>query len=153
AERLERGLDNVLTAAGLRTARPSWQPQDGDLVADVETAIAATPARALAAEVELVAALPACLPCRRDAAALQLVLRNLLDNAIKYSSPGGIVHVDLEPRDGDAHIRVRDQGRGMDADELAHAFAPFWRGSDRATGGSGLGLHLVRELVLQHGGA
>jgi signal transduction histidine kinase len=41
----------------------------------------------------------------------------------------------------------------MNPDELDKAFLPFWRGSDHATGGTGLGLHLVRELVLAHGGS
>ncbi|MBL9078191.1 MAG: HAMP domain-containing histidine kinase [Planctomycetes bacterium] len=152
AERLERGLDNVLTAAGLRTTRRAWRPSGGDLVADVRQALETMQPRAQAAQVELAAELPTAAPLRRDAAAVQLVLRNLLDNAIKYSPAGSTVRVVLEALADEVRIRVRDSGRGMDADELAHAFAPFWRGSDLASGGSGLGLHLVRELVLAHGG-
>lgn len=153
AERLERGLDNVLTAAGLRTTAKASRPQPGDLVADVQQAVQAMQPRALATQVDIRADLPPSLPLRRDAAAIQMVLRNLLDNAVKYSPAGGVVHVELERQQDEARIRVRDSGRGMDADELAHAFLPFWRGSDNATGGSGLGLHLVRELVQAHGGA
>lgn len=153
AERLERGLDNVLTAAGLRTTTKAARPQAGDLVADVQQAVQAMQPRALAAQVEIRTELPPALPLRRDAAALQMVLRNLLDNAVKYSSAGGQVLVEAQQQATEAVVRVRDGGRGMDGDELQHAFTPFWRGSDHATGGSGLGLHLVRELVLAHGGA
>ena len=153
AERLERGLDNVLVAAGLRTTRRRTHPTDGDLVADVQQAMQSMQPRAQTADVGPTTALPATLPLRRDAGALQLVLRNLLDNAIKYSPAGGVVRVEVDSHGDEARIRVCDRGRGMDADELAHAFVPFWRGSDRASGGAGLGLHLVRELVLSHGGA
>lgn len=153
AERLERGLDNVLTAAGLRTTAKAARPQPGDLVADVRLAVETMQPRAQATDVDIRTELPASLPLRRDATAIQMVLRNLLDNAVKYSQPGNVVQVEVVRQGDEARVRVVDQGRGMDADELAHAFAPFWRGSDHATGGSGLGLHLVRELVQAHGGA
>ncbi|MEO6593409.1 MAG: HAMP domain-containing sensor histidine kinase [Planctomycetota bacterium] len=152
AERLERGLNNVLTTAGLRTAKNGPRPQLGDLAADVRQAVEAMQGRALAAEVELHADTPAALPIVRDSAAMQLVLRNLLDNAVKFSTSGGAVHVTLAEHGGTARILVRDAGRGMDPDELAHAFVPFWRGSDDAKGGTGLGLHLVRELTHAQGG-
>lgn len=153
AERLERGLTNVLTAAGLRTAARHGEPKPGDLTADVRMAIGAMQARATAAGVHLHAELPEALPASRDPEAVQLVLRNLLDNAIKYSPGSSSVTVSLATAGDEAVIRVRDQGRGLDAAELANAFRPFWRGSDRATGGTGLGLHLVRELVMAHGGS
>ncbi len=152
ADRLERGLANVLTAAGLQTAHKQSRPQLGDLAADVRTAVEAMRARAQAAGITLQAEVPPQLPTVRDGSALQLVLRNLLDNAVKYSTVGGAVHVTLTEQQGEARIVVRDTGRGMDADELANAFRPFWRGSDTATGGTGLGLHLVHELVQAHGG-
>lgn len=153
AERLERGLTNVLTAAGLRTAARHGEPKPGDLTGDVRTAIAAMQARATAAGVHLTTEVPDTLPATREPEAVQLVLRNLLDNAIKYSPAGSTIAVSLAASGDEAVIRVRDQGRGLDAEELGNAFRPFWRGSDRATGGTGLGLHLVRELVMAHGGS
>lgn len=152
AERLERGLHNVLTAAGLRATRRLGKPHEGDLAADIREAIATLEPRALAAGIEVRADLPDQASLLRDPAAIQLVLRNLLDNAIKYSPAGSTVHVSLQQDARHLHIAVRDGGRGMDADELAHAFVPFWRGSDKVSGGTGLGLHLVRELVAAHGG-
>jgi signal transduction histidine kinase len=153
ADRLERGLTNVLTAAGLRTAVRPLRLEAGDLAADVQQALAAIAARAEAAAVELHAeSLPPAVTAR-DAEALQLILHNLLDNAIKYSAPGSRVSVRLR-RDGDAFaVTVRDQGRGMSSEELEHAFQPFWRGKDTASGGVGLGLHLTRELARAHGGS
>lgn len=152
AERLERGLHNVLTAAGLRTTGTPMRAEPGDLVADVRDAVQALDARAHAADVTLGVRAPERLAIVRDPTAMQMVLRNLLDNAIKYSPPGTGVEVAVEALGDEARVTVRDAGRGLDASELAHAFEPFWRGDDQASGGAGLGLHLVHELVLAHGG-
>lgn len=152
AERLGRGLDNVLTAAGLRTAKRAPRLEAGDLAADVRAAVDAVRGRADASDVALAVDAPDALALRRDEAAMRLALGNLLDNAIKFSPAGATVRVAVARADGDAIVTVRDEGRGLDADEQAHLFEPFWRGSDAATGGAGLGLHLVRELVEAHGG-
>jgi signal transduction histidine kinase len=153
AERLERGLHNVLTAAGLRTAGTRLRKNVGDLAGDVRAAAAALEARALAAGITLEVEATRALPVARDADALQIVLRNLLDNAIKYSPEGRRVRIATTRSDHEATVTVEDEGRGFDATELQHAFEPFWRGSDVATGGAGLGLHLVHELVRAHGGS
>ncbi|MFN6193456.1 MAG: sensor histidine kinase [Planctomycetota bacterium] len=152
AERLGRGLDNVLSAAGLRATGRATALTAGDLVEDVRRAVEALRGRAEAGAVAVRLDAPATLPARRDETGLPLARRNLLDNAVKFSPPRSAVHVALA-RDGDtATVTVRDAGRGLDAEELAHLFEPFWRGSDAATGGAGLGLSLVRELVAAHGG-
>lgn len=153
AERLERGLHNVLKAAGLRSARTEAARTRGDLAADVRDAVDAMQARAQAADISLEVHAPETLEALRDAAALQLVLRNLLDNSIKFSPAGTTVRVEVVQHDGEARLLVHDRGRGLDEQERASAFQPFWRGDDRASGGTGLGLHLVREMVSAHGGA
>ncbi len=152
AERLERGLHNVLKAAGLRSTGAAMARSAGDLTEDLQQAVDAMQARALAAEVRLEVDATAPMATQRDPAAIQLVLRNLLDNAIKYSPSATTIEVALKQRGGDAEFTVRDHGRGMDAPERANAFRPFWRGDDRATGGAGLGLHLAQEMVVAHGG-
>ena len=152
SQRLERGLANVLTAAGLLTTRERAPARShGDLAADVQRAVVTMQPRAEAAGIELATQL-AAVPLVRDAEALQLVLHNLLDNAVKFSPRGSRVEVALHADDRDAVLSIRDRGTGMDPETLANAFTPFWRGTDGATGGTGLGLHLVRELVHAHGG-
>lgn len=157
-QRLEHGLTNVLTAAGLRStgrgvsASFSHRARQGDLADDVADALAFLAARAEAAGITLVRGPMASFATLRDPEGMQLVLRNLIDNAIKYSTSGQRVTVELESVGETARLRVCDEGAGMDATALAHAFDPFWRSPDPARGGTGLGLHLVRETVRAHGG-
>ena len=95
------------------------------------------------------------LPVRGDATRLAQVVSNLLTNAAKYTPAGGRIAV-LAVRDGESvELRVRDNGIGISPDVLAHVFDLFVQerqGLDRAHGGLGLGLTIVRNLVQLHGG-
>jgi signal transduction histidine kinase len=139
----------VLLLDSLRDGRVDADKRARYLAAGLHEAVRG---RAEAGDVSVRLDAPTTLPARRDETALQLALRNLLDNAVKFSPPQSAVHVTIARDGGDATVVVRDAGRGLDAEERAHLFEPFWRGSDVATGGAGLGLHLVRELVAAHGG-
>jgi signal transduction histidine kinase/CheY-like chemotaxis protein len=91
-----------------------------------------------------------------DATRLEQVLTNLLNNAAKYTEPGGVIRLAVEHAGGDAVVRVRDTGIGMLPEVLARAFELFVqgdRGLARSEGGLGIGLTLVRSLVEMHGGA
>ena len=90
-----------------------------------------------------------------DRGRLAQVLANLLSNAAKYTDPGGDIAVTLSAREGEAMIAVRDTGRGLEPSELESLFDLFHqldRTLDRAEGGLGIGLALVRSLVSMHGG-
>jgi two-component system CheB/CheR fusion protein len=90
-----------------------------------------------------------------DATRLEQVVVNLLSNAVKYTEPGGRVEVAAERSGSDAVIRVRDDGIGIAPDLLPRIFDLFVqaeRGLDRAQGGLGIGLSVVRSLVALHGG-
>jgi CheY-like chemotaxis protein len=95
------------------------------------------------------------LTVRGDATRLSQVLMNLLSNAHKYTPAGGHVRVALE-RDGRfAQLRVSDDGLGIKPELLPHVFDLFVQGErslDRAEGGLGIGLTLVRDLVELQGG-
>ncbi|HEY1229635.1 MAG TPA: hybrid sensor histidine kinase/response regulator, partial [Ramlibacter sp.] len=91
-----------------------------------------------------------------DATRLRQVVDNLLDNAIKYSFAGGRVHVALDHEADRARLRLDDDGDGIAAADLGSIFEPFVQGDrslDRAAGGLGLGLSMVRGLVELHGGS
>jgi two-component system phosphate regulon sensor histidine kinase PhoR len=79
----------------------------------------------------------------------------LIDNAIKYSEPGGVAVVSVERMDGDVVISVEDHGAGIEKRHLPRLFERFYR-TDRARsreqGGTGLGLAIVKHIALVHGG-
>jgi two-component system sensor histidine kinase BaeS len=90
-----------------------------------------------------------------DADRLEQVMRNLLNNARTHTPADGRITVRLSTTDEAVTIAVHDTGRGIDAEHLPHVFDRFYRADTsraRATGGAGLGLAIVRQLVLAHGG-
>ncbi|WP_158531636.1 MULTISPECIES: hybrid sensor histidine kinase/response regulator [unclassified Meiothermus] len=79
----------------------------------------------------------------------------LLDNALKYTPPGGKVHLALLHQGGHAELRVSDTGNGIAPQDLPHVFERFYRADQsrrRDPGGSGLGLSIAKWIVEQHGG-
>ncbi|MGW2056932.1 sensor histidine kinase [Streptomyces sp. NPDC001840] len=87
---------------------------------------------------------------RAEPAALERALVNVLDNAVKFSPPGGTVEVAVAEG---GELTVRDHGPGIPADELPYVFERFWRSpSARALPGSGLGLSIVARTIQQTGG-
>ncbi len=90
-----------------------------------------------------------------DPGRLEQVVANLLSNSLAYTEPGGKVSL-TAGRDGrEAFVEVADTGVGIDPEDLGHIYTRFWRGDrsrSRATGGSGIGLAIVRELVRAHEG-
>jgi heavy metal sensor kinase len=98
-------------------------------------------------------------PVRGDDQALRRLMLILLDNAVKYTPPGGSVTVSLsvERRPGDetAVVEVRDTGIGIAPEDLPHIFERFYRAAkdrSRASGGSGLGLSIAHWIAVRHGG-
>jgi heavy metal sensor kinase len=88
-----------------------------------------------------------------DRTRLEQVAANLIDNAVKYTPPGGQVDVEVGREGTNAVLRVRDTGAGIRADELPRIFERLFRGDQsRAERGLGLGLSLVRAIVQAHGG-
>ena len=90
-----------------------------------------------------------------DAARLEQILSNLLNNAARYTMPGGQIWISASRVEDEAEIRVRDTGIGVPPDVLERVFEPFMQSDDslaRSDGGLGVGLTLVRSLVEIHGG-
>ncbi|WP_410596085.1 ATP-binding protein [Amycolatopsis sp. lyj-23] len=87
-------------------------------------------------------------------AAVERALLNVLDNAAKWSPPGGTVRVAMTVEDGSVCVRVDDEGPGIPEADLPHVFERFYRAdAARALPGSGLGLAIVEQVLIQHGGS
>ncbi|MEF9873612.1 MAG: ATP-binding protein [Glutamicibacter sp.] len=94
-------------------------------------------------------------PILGDADLLMTAIRNLIDNAIRYSPENTTVGVGIRQRDGYAQISVTDQGPGISAEEQERVFERFYRvdsARSRQTGGTGLGLSIVKHVLANHGG-
>ncbi|KAB8143490.1 hypothetical protein F8S13_10820 [Chloroflexia bacterium SDU3-3] len=115
-----------------------------------ESAISQLFPRAEAAQVELALEVGGTLPAvLAHPDRLRQVFLNLLDNAIKYARPGDSVTVSLQPQAGGVRCRVADTGPGIPAADLPHVCEPLYRARADVEG-SGLGLALVREILLRH---
>ncbi|HXR51646.1 MAG TPA: HAMP domain-containing sensor histidine kinase [Steroidobacteraceae bacterium] len=91
---------------------------------------------------------------RLDQARIQLMLKNLVGNALRYA-PQGPVELEITGKDGQVTFRVRDYGPGISSGQRAHIGEPFYRSDAsraRETGGTGLGLYLARQVARAHGG-
>lgn len=94
-------------------------------------------------------------PFHGDPDRLAQIVANLLSNALRYTNPGGRVTLQVGATEGRAILEVADTGIGIDAKDLQHIFKRFWRADksrSRATGGTGIGLAIVHELVVAHEG-
>jgi signal transduction histidine kinase len=113
---------------------------------------AASDCAAVAAErgasiaVDLAADLP---PAMIDTPRIEQVFQNIIDNALRHSPAGSMVRVEATLEDGGFTCRVLDEGPGLSAEDIAHAFVPFYT---RRRGGTGLGLAIARNIVMGHGG-
>jgi signal transduction histidine kinase len=88
-----------------------------------------------------------------DRTRLEQVAANLIDNAVKYTPPGGRVDIEVAAEDHSAVLRVRDTGPGIPAHELPRIWERLFRGdTSRTERGLGLGLSLVKAVVEAHGG-
>jgi len=90
-----------------------------------------------------------------NVAFLEQAIVNLVDNAIKYSEPGGTIQVSVQHGDKEVAIAVQDEGCGIDKKHLSRIFERFYvvdKGRSRKLGGTGLGLSIVKHIAQIHGG-
>ena len=150
--RLSRSLDAL--AEGDSDARGP-QLTELDLAMAIRGAIDLATPSIERARLRLETDVPPALPARADPDRLAQVLANLLSNAVRYTPAGGVITVRAERRPGDVLVSVSNTGDGIPAEDLDRVFERFYRvekSRDRARGGAGIGLAIVKQLVESIGG-
>lgn len=151
----QRIVDDLQDLALAEAGALTYHRARVDLRELLETAGTAHRAQADAAGVALRLEAPRPVDVIADADRLRQVVGNLVGNALRATAPGGTVTLALDQHGDLARIQVRDTGTGIPAEELPHLFDRFWRADTargRATGGSGLGLSIARQIVTDHQG-
>ncbi len=150
---VESLLDFGRMEAGAR--RYIFEPRDAMELARAVVDDFRSEARAAGHDVAFSGTRSGAMVIEADDEALTRAVRNLLENAVKYSPTPHMVHVALDHREGEVFIMVRDQGMGIPANELRSVFDKFHRGEGaRARGikGTGIGLAMVAQIVEAHRG-
>jgi PAS domain S-box-containing protein len=156
-QHMSRLLDDLIDVA--RVSRGNMELRKELIDVDVAVASAVEAIRPLIQEQRhqlTVAVPPRTLWIEADPARIEQVLINLLTNSVKYTDPGGHIWVTAEAENGEVVLRVRDSGIGIDPIMLPRIFELFVqaeRRMDRAVGGVGIGLSLVKKLVELHSGS
>ncbi|MER6620294.1 MULTISPECIES: cell wall metabolism sensor histidine kinase WalK [unclassified Streptomyces] len=151
----QRIVDDLQDLALAEAGALTYHPTEVDLRELLETGRTAHRAQADAAGVTLELDAPVPVFVTADPDRLRQVVGNLVGNAVRATAAGGSVTLALTPRRELAVVEVRDTGKGIAAQDLPHLFDRFWRADasrGRATGGSGLGLSIARQIVTDHRG-
>jgi len=151
ADRVTRLLGDLLDVSRLEAGRLELKRHEVDLAAIATDAVMRL--RLDAQDHHLEVAFPSSFPrVTADPGRIEQVLINLVENAIKYATPGRVLVSGAES-DGEVVVRVADEGDGIPADHLPHIFTKFYRrGSGERRSGTGLGLYICRGIIQAHGG-
>ena len=154
-ERLVRLSRSLQTLAGQDSAADRSALETIDLVSAVRSAVELARPSFEIKGIGIQLRLPGRLPVRAKMDQLAQVLGNLLQNASRYTPTGGTVTIDAEARPNDALVSITNTGDGIPQHDLPHVFERFYRvekSRDRAHGGAGIGLAIVKQLVESSGG-
>ncbi|HET6561055.1 MAG TPA: ATP-binding protein [Marmoricola sp.] len=153
-DRMSRMTDNMLTSAQADEGRLELLTSWVDLRRLIDDAVRGLAPLAVSKGVRLVVE-GEHQEVQVDALRIQLVLTNLVDNAIKYSPAEGTVQITSWRQDEELGVTVTDQGPGISESDVEHLFERYYRSEDPRTThltGSGLGLAICRQVVVAHGG-
>ena len=156
ADRLSRIIADLLDLARIEAGHDAIEAVPIELADAARGAVEALAGPARAKGLTVTVDVPSDLAALADEGALEHVLLNLLDNAVKYTPAGGHVVIRAREREGTVRVEVVDDGPGIEARHRERIFERFYRvdaGRSREQGGTGLGLSIVRHLVVLMGGA
>jgi len=153
--RLTKLVDDLLELSRLESKGVTFQLQTVDLAALCAAVVDRQQPRAEGAGVRLECSVEPGVLVVADPDRLEQVLTNLVDNALKFTLPGGRIHVRTRVHGGEGWVSVEDTGKGIPPDDLPHVFDRFYRADrsrTRTSGGFGLGLAIAKHLVEMQGG-
>jgi two-component system OmpR family sensor kinase/two-component system sensor histidine kinase QseC len=155
---LEQGVERAIHLVEQLLTLARADPQVGgtefsslDLTACARDAVADCHGLALDRHIDLGLDAPAPVTVKGDREALRVLIRNLVDNAVRYTPVGGAVHVSVRPIGGGALLEVSDTGPGIAVEERGRVFDRFYRLASAQERGTGLGLAIVRAIATRHG--
>ncbi|PYN95225.1 MAG: hypothetical protein DMD91_25475, partial [Candidatus Rokuibacteriota bacterium] len=154
-QRMAALVDDLLDVARLTAGKVALTKQPTDLSEVAGHAVRAVRASGRARDRRVTLRAESVI-VNGDPARLEQIVANLLDNAVKFTPPGGFVDIDVLRERGEAVLRVTDTGVGIAPEMLTRVFELFAQAPtaiDRAAGGLGIGLSVTRRLVEMHGGA
>ena len=156
SERLGRLVENVLDFSRMEEGRKEYRFVPLDTTAWLRGVVEDFQSESAGDGVSITASIPEALPqVSADGEALRCAVRNLLDNAVKYSPDTKTVWLDACAKNGRVTISVRDHGVGISEQDRKHIFDKFYRVDgpiSQKVKGAGLGLSLVQHIVAAHGG-
>jgi two-component system phosphate regulon sensor histidine kinase PhoR len=157
ADLLHALVDDLLSLSKIEQGAERGEVQLGreEVKRIIEAAIAAYGAKARERRIQVALHCKDEVIVKANARLLEQAVGNLLDNAIKYSEPGGTVEIDVTKNENNVTIKVVDHGCGIAPEHLPRLFERFYRvdkGRSRELGGTGLGLAIVKHIVQAHGG-
>jgi two-component system phosphate regulon sensor histidine kinase PhoR len=150
AERLARILADLLDLSRLDAGQYRLEVATVPLRASIEQSMSAVEPQTVQRQIEIAIAIPDELAVKADPKALDQILINLIDNAVKYTRSTGRVWIEAKPEVGHVRIEIRDDGPGIAAKHRERVFERFYRADpsrSREAGGTGLGLSIVKHLV------
>ena len=153
-ERLNAMVENLLDFSRLQQSTMQFSKERLDLVAEISDAAIMFSPRCSRAGIELVFEEPDdIIPVYADRARIKQVMVNLLDNAVKYTDPGGKIEITID-RDRSKRkvsVSVTDNGKGILPEDVDKVTQKFYKGKGSKRG-SGIGLALVKEIITAHNG-
>jgi signal transduction histidine kinase/DNA-binding response OmpR family regulator len=156
AEHMTRLIDDLLDVSRIVQGKVTIKPESLPLTALIDHVVEDCNPRLAARKQQLRIRMPRQdVVLQADPDRLAQVLSNLVQNGSKFSPPGSVIELSGDYAPGELTLRVRDAGCGIEADFLPHIFELFVQGDqtlDRAQGGLGIGLTLVKHLVELHQG-
>lgn len=152
AERMSELTRQLLILAKLDEGR-RFKRQTLDLRTSLETTLTTLAFQLDEQGIAVALDVPAAVQIQADASALEHIFQNVIRNAVSVSAEGATIHIQAEEQLEQVIVRITDEGPGMTAEQMKHAFERFYQADvSRASRGTGLGLAIVKETIQQLGG-